>query len=73
MTVLTKPVTRESACFDRGRPLVVTLHPRHIEIRPKGLRSRYTVSYDACMWVAIKREIENRKREKAARKRKGAA
>lgn len=69
MTLLTKPVSRESACFDRGRPLIVTMHPRHIEVRPKGLRRAYTVGYDVCMWVALKREMEDRRQEKAAAKK----
>ena len=69
MTVLTKPVSRESACFDRGRPLVVTLHPRHLEIRPKGTRRRYTIAYDAALWYAVKRELELKRREQAEAKK----
>jgi hypothetical protein len=69
-TKLTKPVTRESAATDRGVPLIVTLHPRHLEIRAKGTRRRYSVSYEACMWVAIKREAEERRQEKARQRRK---
>ena len=68
MTKLTKPVTRESACMDRGIPLIVTLHPRHLEVRPKGTRQRYTIGYDACLWIAVKRELEERRREKQSRK-----
>ena len=49
MTRLTKPVTRESAALDRGRPLIVTLHPRHLELRPKGTRKRWTISYEGCL------------------------
>lgn len=64
MTTVTKPLSRETACLDRGRPLIVTLHPRHLEIRLKGLRRRYTISYDACLWSAIKRELDIEKREK---------
>jgi hypothetical protein len=66
MTRITKPVTRESGCVDRGRPLIVTLHPRHLEVRAKGTRRHYTISYDACMWLAVKREIDDKRREKAA-------
>ena len=64
MTQLTKPVTRESACLDRRRPLIVTLHPRHIEVRPKGTRQRYTLGYDCILWLAVKRELEEKRREK---------
>ena len=74
MTALGKPVTRESAVLDRGRPLVVTLHPRFLEIRPKGLRRSYSISYDACLWVAVKRELADRRREQAeAKQQKQAA
>jgi hypothetical protein len=64
MTVLTKPVTRQSACLDRGVPLIVTLHPRHLEVRVKGTRRRYTIAYDACLWLAVKREADEQRREK---------
>jgi hypothetical protein len=44
-----KPITRETALFERGDPLVVTMHPKYLEIRPKGARaaSAIQVSYDA--------------------------
>lgn len=71
MTKLGKSVTRESAVFDRGRALIVTLHPRHIEVRPKGLRKSWSISYDACMWLGIKREMEEQRREKAIARKKG--
>jgi hypothetical protein len=50
--------------MDRGKPLIVTLHPRHLEVRPKGTRQRYTISYDACLWLAVKRVIEEQRKEK---------
>jgi hypothetical protein len=31
-------VQRETMAIYRGRPLIVTLHPKYIEIREKGLR-----------------------------------
>lgn len=68
MTRLTKPVTRESALTDRGRPLIVTLHPRHLEIRIKRTRRSYTIAYDAAMWHAIKRDLEIERRERASRR-----
>ena len=63
-------VPRESAAFDRGRPLIVTLHPRHLEVRPKGTRRRYTISYEACLWLAVKRELDEQRREKAAARKR---
>lgn len=64
MTRITSPVTRESAAFDRGRPLIVTLHPRHLEVRAKGTRRRYSISYEACLWLAVKRELDEQRRER---------
>ena len=69
MTKLTKPVTRETAILDRGVPLIATLYPRHLEIRLKGTRQKWIISYDACMWLAIHREVEEKKREKAKQRR----
>jgi hypothetical protein len=66
MTRLDKPVTRESAVFDRGRALIVSLHPRHLEIRPKGTRTRYTASYDQIMWLAVRRQHQEEQAAKAA-------
>jgi hypothetical protein len=65
MTRLSKPVTRESATIERGRALIVTLHPRHLELRPKGTRKSYSISYDACLWLTVKREIDEQKRQRA--------
>ena len=62
MTRITKPVSRESAAVDRGRPLIVTLYPRHLEVRPKGTRQRYTISYEACLWLAVKRDLDERRK-----------
>ena len=69
MTRITKPVTRESAAFDRGRALIVSLHPRHLEVRPKGTRRRYVISYDTCLWVAVKREADEQRKEKKEKKK----
>jgi hypothetical protein len=66
MTRLTKPVTRESATIERGRALIVTLHPRHLEMRPKGTRKSYSISYDARR-EARGRRAETRKVEEGAR------
>ena len=70
MTRITKPVARESATIERGRPLIVTLHPRHLEIRAKGLRQSFTVDYSACLWLAVKRDFEAQRRVERKGKRK---
>ena len=41
-------VRRETAATYSGRALVMELHPRHVVVRPKGLRgATVTVSYEA--------------------------
>jgi hypothetical protein len=67
MTTLRKPIARQTAAADRGRPLIVTLYPRHLEIRAKGLRTRYSISIEACYWLAIKRHADE---EREAKRRK---
>jgi hypothetical protein len=48
MTKLTKPVSRETSVYHRGDPLIVTLHPKYLEIRVKGARtSSVNVPYDS--------------------------
>ena len=31
-----KPLVRETAVYERTRPLIVELHPKFLKIRPKG-------------------------------------
>jgi len=58
VTRLDKVVRRETAVGirdgGRSRPLLVELHPRHIELRQKGTRRRFSVSYDAIYDLAVK-------------------
>lgn len=69
MTVATKPVTRETRLAYRGRALVATLMPKHLELREKGRRDTLMVDYAAIYELALKlrwRKIQAEK--KAARK-----
>ena len=52
--LIRKPITRETALEERGRPLVVTLHPRYLQIRRKGTQEVYNVTYDAIYSMAAK-------------------
>lgn len=65
----TRTVVRETDCCDRGTPLVVALKARYIEVRVKGGRKVYTMPYDAILWLAVKREVEEKRREKARLKK----
>jgi hypothetical protein len=54
MRTIARRITRETPVMDRGRALVVTLHPRYLEIRRKGTRETYTIPYDVCLSMAAK-------------------
>lgn len=70
MTKLTasSPVVRETAATERGRAIIVALHPSHIELRLKGLRESHFLAYDALLWRAIKNSAERQRSERIARK-----
>jgi len=64
MTVVNKPVLRETSTIYRRRPLCVAVHPRHLEIWEKGRRDRLTVGYEAVYELALKvrwRQEQSRK------------
>ena len=48
----------ESVVFSRGtRPVLVELFPDRIEVRLKGMRTRYAMSYDQIFDSAMKRGL----------------
>lgn len=49
-----RPVTRETACGDGERFLVVELHPRVMLIRPQGRHEAFAVDYNAVYDLARK-------------------
>lgn len=61
----TRAVVRETDCLDHGTPLVVALKPRHVELRIKGTRKVYSMGYDAILWLAVKRDVEEQRKVKA--------
>jgi hypothetical protein len=56
-----RPVVRETAVLDRGKPLVVAVHARMIAIRPKGTREWFSVPYDALFDLARKLDARQRR------------
>ena len=66
MTLATKPVTRETAAMYRRRPLVVTIKPRHLELREKGRRDTLAVDYATIYEVAMKLRWRREQAEKKA-------
>jgi hypothetical protein len=50
----TKTLRRQTATLDRGVPLIVELHPRHLTLRVKGEHSFVAVPYDAIRYLGQK-------------------
>lgn len=70
MTRIERPILRETAALERGRPLLIELHPGFLVLRPKGTRQRWSISYHAVFWMAVKAEVEERRAERQAAKAK---
>lgn len=66
MSRITRPVRRETNARERGRNVVIELHPEYAVVRLKGQRTRYCISYEGIYWAAAKAEAERQKREKRA-------
>lgn len=49
-----KPVVRETAALERGRAIVVELHPRYLRLRLKGLHGGVNVDYESVLALARK-------------------
>jgi hypothetical protein len=49
-----KPLTRKTAALYRSRALVVSLHSRHLEIRPERQRESFTIDYYTLYELAMK-------------------
>lgn len=56
MTKLTRTVSRETASMERGSPIVIELHPKHMLLRLKGERRGVCLAYDAARDLALKLE-----------------
>ena len=70
MTIATKPVVRETASYERNRALVVTVHPRHLELREKGTRRSVAVDYSTLYDFARKLEWRKAMEEKRLARKK---
>jgi len=56
MTTIARPVVRETAIEERGRPIIVELSPRIITLRLKGTREQFRVPFDVVLDLARKRD-----------------
>ena len=68
MTPATKPVTRETPVYYRGRALVVSLHPSYLRIREKGRRMAIDVDYRSILDLGFKQLARAAAAEKASAK-----
>ena len=63
-----RPTRRETAATHKGRPLMVALHPRYMEIREKGRRDVLSVDYDAIFHLAMKLRWRQEQAERKERR-----
>lgn len=66
MTILQlgKTVTRQTATTVQGRDLVVTLHAGYLEIRQKGRRQTFDVSYHSIFVMGAKAAADKLREER---------
>lgn len=71
MTKLTPKniVVRETAVSDRGRPIVIELHPSHLVLRLKGQRDTHFLAYDALLWRVMKNSAARIRSERLAQRK----
>ncbi len=62
-----------SAVWERGqnRPVVIVAHAAWAEVRLKGMRQHYVMTYAAMYHAAVKAEVNAKKAEKKAKKAGG--
>ena len=64
MTRIGRPIVRETAARERGRPLLVELHPGFLAFRLKGTRQRWPISYESVFWSAVKLAAEKQREDR---------
>ena len=71
MTILRKPVKRETAATYRGRNIIIQLEPPSIvRLREKGRRVWYETTVQSIFSLAAKQHAERLQRERLEKKRK---
>ena len=69
MQKITRRLVRETVVSDRGRPLLIELHPGYVIFRLKGTRQRYAIDWEALYRFAQKREAERVLTERYAKRK----
>lgn len=57
MQKIERVITRETAAFEKGRAIVIVLHPKFVTLRVKGTRESYNLTYDAAFSLAAKQSL----------------
>ena len=70
MTTIKRRIVRETGVTERGRPLVVELHPGGLIIRLKGTRHRWPISYESILWLAVKVAAEAQRAETMTKRKR---
>jgi hypothetical protein len=69
MIRISRTIVRETAATERGRPLLIELHPGFLAIRLKGTRQRWPLSYISIFWHAVKAAAEKDRAERNERRK----
>lgn len=64
MTKIVRRIVRETGVTERGKPLVVELHPGGLIVRLKGTRHRWPISYESILWLAVKVAAESQRADR---------
>lgn len=65
------PLKRATSTYHRGGIVVVILHPGYLEVKLKGKRKTFDLSYGAIFDRAVKLEVERKRAEKQSARKKG--
>lgn len=62
-----------SAVWERGeyRPVVIEAHAAYCEVRVKGMRKSYPITYAAIFHAAVKMAVREEQNEKKAKRKAG--
>lgn len=60
-----RPIKRETAAYERGKPLMIELHPAYMIIRQKGSREKFSIDYGRIFWSAVKIDYDRQRAQKS--------
>ncbi len=70
MIKIVRRIVRETAVTERGKPLVVQLHPGGLIVRLKSTRQRWPISYESILWLAVKVAAEAQRAERMTKRKR---